>query len=143
METPLFQQEDLYQLIPQRPPIVMVDTLWYATDTTARTSLTIQPDNLFVSGGVMREPGLIEHIAQSVASFKGYETFRRQLPPQLGYIGEIKKCRIHLLPKVGSQLSTQVEVLAEAMGITLVAAQTYCTDTLVAECQMKLFIKRE
>ena len=143
MQNPLFQGEQLYKLIPQRPPIVMVDVLWDAVDTSAQTGLTILPTNIFVKDGVLREPGLIEHIAQSTAAFKGYDTFKRQLPPHLGYIGEIKKCAIHALPAVGTELHTRLQVIAEAVGITLIAAQTYAGEQLVAECQMKLFIKQD
>ena len=143
MKDPLFTGKDLYRLIPQRPPIVMVDTLWSATDTEAETGLHIDSHNIFVKNNLLREPGIIEHIAQSVAAFKGYDTFRRDLPPKLGYIGEIKKCMIHSLPQAGSELHTRLQVVAEAAGITLVAAQVVCDTKPVADCQMKLFIKTE
>ena len=137
--------EQLYKLIPQRPPIVMVDTLWYALDKEAETGLTVCQDNLFVSGGCLREPGLIEHIAQSAAAFAGYGTFVAGLEPRLGFIGEIKKCRINLLPEVGAVLRTHLSILGEAAGVTLLSAQTtidgQADAAVVAECQMKIFLK--
>ncbi len=139
----MFQNEQIYQLIPQRPPIVMVDTLWSATESGAETGLTIDESNIFVQNGVMREAGLIEHIAQSAAAYAGYSTFSQGLPPKLGFIGEIKSCKIHTLPAVGSQLRTEIKLMAEAAGVTLIAAETHVADTLVAECQMKIFIKED
>lgn len=148
----LFLNEELQNLLPQRPPIVMVDALYEASPTEALTGLTVQEDNIFVaphpevgspsvsSINCLKEPGLIEHIAQSAAAFKGYENALQHLPPQLGYIGEIKKCRIYRLPQVGSKLITHIAVLAEAAGITLVGATTKVEDEVVAECQMKIFI---
>ena len=60
----LFSGKQLYDLIPQRPPIVMVDALYSAGDSEAETGLRIGEDNMFVAEGRLREPGLIEHIAQ-------------------------------------------------------------------------------
>ncbi len=143
--------EQLYKLIPQRPPIVMVDKLFSASDTEAETGLLITENNMFVSKeengsgtnmDCLREPGIIEHIAQSAAAFAGYGTFSKGLPPKLGYIGEIKKCKIHLLPKVGNELVTDIHLVAEAAGVSLVEAHTRSGDMLVAECQMKIFLEQ-
>ena len=139
----MFSGEQIYQLIPQRPPIVMVDTLWSAAESSAETGLHVSADNLFVKDSVLWEPGLIEHIAQSSAAFAGYDTFIHGLAPRLGYIGEIKNCKIHSLPKVGTELRTRIRLIAEAVGVSLIAAETYVDDTLVAECQMKIFIKED
>ena len=100
----MYRAEQLYQLIPQRPPIVMVDVVWSATETEAETGLTVTADNIFVRNGHFREPGLIEHIAQSAAAFAGCGTFLRGEEPKLGFIGEIKDCVLNMLPEVGTQL---------------------------------------
>jgi predicted hotdog family 3-hydroxylacyl-ACP dehydratase len=119
----------------------MVDTLFEADDTSAKTGLTISADNIFCRGNHMQEAGLIEHIAQSAAAFAGYKTFKDGLPPKLGFIGEIKKCKINTLPQVGENLETTLKVLGEAAGITLVSAETVSNDTLITSCQMKIFIQ--
>ena len=97
---PLFTGEDIKKLIPQRPPIMMVDTFWEATDTDARTGLTIQHDNYFVQNGKFREPGLIEHIAQSASAFAGYGYFKQGKPAPIGYIGEINVCGMSMMGNV-------------------------------------------
>lgn len=133
--------EAIFQLIPQRPPIVMVDVVWSATDTEAETGLTIQEDNIFVRDGRFREPGLIEHIAQSAAAFAGYGTFVRGEEPKLGYIGEIKDCNLYVLPKVGDELRTTIQLVAEVGGIRLISAETKLKDEIVGNCTMKIFLK--
>lgn len=138
---PLFKGEEIFELIPQRAPIVMVDTLYEADDVSGKTGLTISEDNIFCRDNHMQEPGLIEHIAQSAAAFAGYKTFNDGLPPKLGFIGEIKKCKINTLPKAGESLTTNLKVLGEAAGITLVSAETFVSDTLIVSCQMKIFIQ--
>ena len=137
----IIRGKDIYQLIPQRSPIVMVDVVWSATDSGAETGLTIHDDNIFVRDGLFREPGLIEHIAQSAAAFAGYGTYIRGEEPRLGYIGEIKDCNFHDLPALGSELRTELKLIAEVKGISLVTAQTTCNGQPVADCQMKIFVK--
>jgi len=139
----IFRDESIYQLIPQRPPIVMVDVVWSATDEGAETGLTIREDNIFVQKGLFREPGLIEHIAQSAAAFAGYGTFVRGEQPKLGFIGEIKECIFHQLPRVGCELHTTIRMIAVVKGISLISAETTCEGQPVANCQMKIFIKED
>ena len=137
----MIQGTDIYQLIPQRPPIVMVDVVWSADETSAETGLTVKEDNIFVRNGRFREPGLIEHIAQSAAAFAGYGTFVRGEEPRLGYIGEIKDCTFAALPKVGDELHTTIRLMTEVGGIRLISAETKVKDAVVASCQMKIFLK--
>ncbi|MBP5562502.1 MAG: hydroxymyristoyl-ACP dehydratase [Bacteroidales bacterium] len=128
-------------LIPQRPPIVMVDVVWSADEQSADTGLTIQEDNIFVKDGLFREPGLIEHIAQSAAAFAGYGTFVRGEEPKLGFIGEIKDCVFNLMPPVGSELRTHIQLVTVIGGIRLINAEVRLKDELVATCVMKFFLK--
>lgn len=128
-------------LIPQRPPIVMVDVVWSADEQSADTGLTIQEDNIFVKDGLFRELGLIEHIAQSAAAFAGYGTFVRGEEPKLGFIGEIKDCVFNLMPPVGSELRTHIQLVTVIGGIRLINAEVRLKDELVATCVMKFFLK--
>lgn len=128
-------------LIPQRPPIVMVDVVWSADEQSADTGLTIQEDNIFVKDGLFREPGLIEHIAQSAAALAGYGTFVRGEEPKLGFIGEIKDCVFNLMPPVGSELRTHIQLVTVIGGIRLINAEVRLKDELVATCVMKFFLK--
>lgn len=141
MNEPILTGEGLYKLIPQRPPIVMVDSFFEADAESATTGLTILPDNIFCLDGQLQEPGLIEHVAQSAAAFAGYAPYTRGESPKLGFIGEVKKFKIMRLPEVSEQLVTTLKVLGEAAGVTLISAQTNAGEETVAICQMKIFIK--
>ena len=136
-----FRAADLFELIPQRPPIVLVDLLRNVTDSGAETGLTVQENNLFVRDGQFWEPGLIEHIAQSAAAFAGFKGYAAGEKPRLGYIGELKRFIFYARPSVGACLRTMLRVLGEAGGITLLAAETRVNEELVAEGQMKIFLE--
>ncbi len=139
----LLQGDEILKLIPQREPIVMVDKFGDLYEEGASSALTIREGNIFVQDGYLREPGLIEHVAQSAAAFAGYEAFQQNLPPRLGYIGEIKRCRISSLPQVGKELHTTLKILARVGGITLLGAEVEVMGKQVLECQMKIFLKDE
>lgn len=140
---PLLEGEEIYKLIPQRNPIVMVDTLFCADEEGAETGLHVQSGNIFCQGDVLSEPGLIEHVAQSAAAFAGYLPYTKGKTPKLGFIGEVKKFKITRLPKIGEFLHTRLKVLGEAAGVTLIAAETISEYELLATCQMKIFIKED
>ena len=142
-QKPLLMGEELYKLIPQRNPIVMVDTFFCAEEEGAETGLHVQSDNLFCEGGFLREPGMIEHVAQSAAAFAGYEPYMKGESPKLGFIGEVKKFKIVRLPKVGEFLHTYLRVLGEAAGVSLILAETKSDAEVLATCQMKIFIKED
>ena len=129
------------ELIPQREPMLMIDTFYDATETEADTGFTVTRDSLFCSDFGFEEPGLIEHIAQSASALAGYKAKSANEPPPLGFIGEVKKCRIHFLPKAGDELRTHIHILSELFGVSLLTAETKVNDKIAAQCQMKIFIK--
>ncbi|MBR1809827.1 MAG: hydroxymyristoyl-ACP dehydratase [Paludibacteraceae bacterium] len=143
MGKPLFQGEQIFELIPQRPPMVMIDSVLSVSKDAINTCLTVEESNLFVQDGYLSESGVIEHIAQSAAAMAGYGTYACGHEPRLGYIGEIKKCRFFSLPQVGQTVCTELNVLGEAAGVTLLSAVSRTEGMEVAECQMKIFLEQQ
>ena len=139
-EQVLARGEEIFRLIPQRPPMVMVDVLYSADETGGRTGLTVSSANVFCINGFLAEPGLIEHSAQSAAAFAGYRYFLAGEDPHVGLIGEIKTFRIARTPKAGETLKTNVNVIGEAMGMSLVETATFSGDEKIAGGQIKIFI---
>ena len=63
---------DIRELIPQRPPILLVDGLESVEGDTAVSTLTVRADNCFTDEeGVLSEAGVVEHIAQSASALAG------------------------------------------------------------------------
>ena len=88
---------DIQDLIPQRPPMVMIDKLTEAGEISAAGELKIHESNLFCENGLFRETGLIEFIAQTAAAFTGYRNKIRDQKVSEGYIGAVKNLVIHEL----------------------------------------------
>ena len=138
----LYQGEELFKLMPQRNPIVMVDKILDAEGDVAHTGLTVTDRNYFLEeDGGMGEPGLIEHIAQSASAFKGHKALLAGEPLPIGYIGEVKKFHCYVRPAVGDELTTTVTLGAEVNGVTLMTGETRCGEVLVADTQMKIFVE--
>ncbi|MDR1524789.1 MAG: hydroxymyristoyl-ACP dehydratase [Tannerella sp.] len=133
--------EGIKELIPQREPIIMVDAFYGATESEADTGLVVSDDNLFCSEGCFTEPGLVEHIAQSASAFAGYKAKIENKPAPVGFIGEIREFRIHFLPHTGDKLCTHICIITEALGVSLLTAETKVNGAVAARCRMKIFIK--
>ena len=138
----LYQGEELYKLMPQRDPIVMVDRILDAEGDVVHTGLAVTDRNYFIEeDGRMAEPGLIEHIAQSASAFKGHKALLAGEPLPIGYIGEVKKFHCYVRPAVGDELVTTITLGAEVNGVTLMTGETRCGEVLVADTQMKIFVE--
>lgn len=135
--------DDILKLIPQRPPIVMVDSFFGIEEDRSYSGLTVTADNIFCEAGKLQETGLIEHIAQSAAARIGYLYTQKGEEVPLGFIGSVDKLKVYSLPEIGMKLFTEITVVQEVFDITLIAAQVKVGEELMAECRMKIFIKKE
>lgn len=129
---------DILTLIPQRRPFVMVDRLLSFDETESSTDFVIKEDNIFCKDGLFLETGIMENIAQTCAARIGYININNNESVKIGVIGSIKDLIITKLPKVGTTLVTKVKVLSEVFAITLVEAEVYDNDELIAKCEMKI-----
>ncbi len=134
---------DIKKLIPQRSPIMMVDELLCVNGDEASCQLTVRKDNFFIDeDGLMAEPGLIEHIAQSASAFAGYRAIEAgATEPPVGYIGEVKNFHLYKRPNIGDILITTITMGPEVEGITIIRGETKCGNDVIADTQMKIFVK--
>ena len=142
MQTVLVQKENIKEYIPQKDPIVLIDTIDYCEDALTKTSFKIEANHVFVKNGYLQEAGLIENIAQTAAAKAGYEVKKHGLEPLLGFIGAVKDLKIYNLPAVGEILTTSVEVKMEIMGVTLIYGTSEVNGKKMAECEMKIVIQK-
>jgi predicted hotdog family 3-hydroxylacyl-ACP dehydratase len=132
---------EIQELIPQRPPMIMIDRLTYADDRLARGSLHISPSNIFCENGHLREPGLIEFIAQTAAAFTGYRNRFNTTGVTEGYIGAIKNLSISELPKVNAGIQSEIILENEIVGFTIVTGKVFYENRVIAECEMRILGK--
>jgi len=133
----LANQDKVLNLIPQKSPFVMVDELMNYSENKLRSRFTIQSANLFFYKNFFIESGIIENMAQSVALHTGYQFFLRNEIAPAGYIGSINKVEINRLPILGEVLETEISILQEFMGVTLVDIEVMINGEVIAKGQMK------
>jgi len=134
---PILDRDFVGNLIPQKFPFVMVDKVLAFDENFITSGFTVEETNIFTENSIFQEAGLIEHMAQSVALYTGYQFFLKQEPAPTGYIGSIKSIEIFQLPKVNDNLITKVNVLQEFAGITLVDISVLLNEVEIARGQMK------
>jgi len=128
----------LKELIPQRPPFVMIDRLVSCDMVVTVTELEVREDNIFVADGRLTAEGLMENIAQTCAARMGYINLSRGEKVKIGVIGAVNSFDIFQTPQVGERIVTTIEVIEELFQITLVKAVVKCDEMILAEAKMKI-----
>ncbi|MEO5998544.1 MAG: 3-hydroxyacyl-ACP dehydratase [Chitinophagaceae bacterium] len=131
---------NILSLIPQRPPFVMIDSLLFKDEKLTRTGFEVREGNIFVKEGVLREPGLVENIAQTAAASAGQTSKVENKPVSVGYIGAINNLQIFSLPKIKDIIITEISIVTQVFNVTLIAGKIYHNDELLAQCEMKIFL---
>lgn len=141
IKLPISDKSFIENLIPQKFPFVMVSELADYAENYLISGFEIKESAIFVQDGIFQASGLIEHQAQSVALHTGYRYYLSGKEAPTGYIGAIKHFEAEALPKVGSRLKTEVTIINEIMGVTLVNIITKLNDITIASSQMKTVVK--
>ena len=132
---------EILELIPQRPPVVLVDRFGGIDgEGVSHTEFVVPSSCLFCEEGRLTECGLIEHMAQSAAARAGWLARQRGRDVALGYIGSVGRFRVAAFPPAGSRLETTIRVVQEVFNVSLVKA-TICVDgEVAAEGELKIFL---
>ncbi|MDB4285717.1 hydroxymyristoyl-ACP dehydratase [bacterium] len=136
----ILEGKEMLELIPQRPPMVMIDRLEDHGEDTTVTSLLVSPDNLFFEEGKLKEPALVEAIAQTAAARVGYICKGLNKIPPIGYIAAVSRLKIYGLPDEGDRIFMEVKVESQVLQFTLIKGKVTCGERLLAECEMKIFL---
>lgn len=129
---------DIREVLPQRPPMLMVGRMVSYEEPSMVTELTVGEDNIFLEDGRLLSSGIVENMAQSSAARIGYiNKYILHLPVKVGYIGAVRNLRIFRNPGAGETLTTTVTALQEVFGITLVDAVVRVGEEVVASATLK------
>ena len=132
--------QNIQDLIPQRPPFVMIDKLLHSDEKHTITGFRVNEGNIFVENGEFREPGLIENIAQTAAAGAGYKSRFSNDRVAVGYIGSIRKLEIFALPKINDELITEISIEDRVFNVIVISGRACCNDKIMAQCEIKIFI---
>jgi predicted hotdog family 3-hydroxylacyl-ACP dehydratase len=135
----LVNEQQITEFIPQKPPFVMVGSLMECNDESCTSQLLIRQENIFCKDGIFSEPGLIENIAQTAALHAGWQAKQQNKEVKKGFIGAVKRLKIHSLPKVNDVLTTRISFLSNVMNASIIKGVTKVKGKVKTECEMTIF----
>jgi predicted hotdog family 3-hydroxylacyl-ACP dehydratase len=125
-------------LIPQRPPFVMVDRVLSCNPADAVIEFTVREDNIFLDDNLLAPAGMIENMAQACAARMGCINREHNESIKLGFIGDIRDCQILRQPRCHEVLCTHVHIVEEVFNLTLASVTTQVGDEVIASARVKI-----
>ena len=129
---------NVLDLLPQRPPFIMIDRLVFSDEVVTTTKFLVRSDNIFMEGDVLNACALVENIAQTCAARMGYINYVNHEKVRIGFIGSVRNLNILRPVRLGELLTTSIEVKEEVMQLTLVEASVKVGDETVVTAEMKI-----
>lgn len=129
---------DVLDLLPQRPPFIMIDRLVFFDEVVTTTEFLVSSNHIFMEGDVLNPCALVENIAQTCAARMGYINYINHEKVRIGFIGSIRNLNILRPVRLGELLTTSIEVKEEVMQLTLVDAIVKVGDETVVTAEMKI-----
>jgi predicted hotdog family 3-hydroxylacyl-ACP dehydratase len=129
---------DVLDLLPQRPPFIMIDKLVFSDEVVTTTKFLVRSDNIFMEGDVLNACALVENIAQTCAARMGCINYVNHEKVRIGFIGSVRNLNILRPVRLGELLTTSIEVKEEVMQLTLVEASVRVGDETVVTAEMKI-----
>lgn len=127
----------LKDLLPQKPPFIMIDRLVSSDDTYSVAELEIREDNVFFDNGCLLASGLVENIAQTCAAGIGFKNISKGGSVKLGVIGAVSNFNVTRLPRKGERITTTVKFVEEVFQMTMFDAVVSCGETKLAKATIK------
>jgi radical SAM protein with 4Fe4S-binding SPASM domain len=128
-------------LIPQRAPMKMVNTLLFVGERTAEVETLITRENPFLDDQQNLEPAAcMEIIAQAAAAHNGFRTRHLAAQPE-GFLLGAKQLKITGTARCGDRLRTTVYKEAKLGEFGVIRGSVYNGDQCIAEGEIKVFHK--
>lgn len=134
------EKVNILELIPQRAPFIMVDSLIGIGQQSATSVFMVTEENILVKDGFLQESGIMENIAQTAAAMQGYRMHEGGEEIRHGYIGGIKNLAIYSLPSVGDRLTTVIYEMHHVWNAIVLQGEVMIGEQKIASCEMKVFI---
>jgi predicted hotdog family 3-hydroxylacyl-ACP dehydratase len=138
---PLALPMDAERLIPHRPPMRLVDRLLSFEDGGGLTESRLPAGSVLAGeDGAVDPVALVELIAQSYATVKGYDDRVHGRPVAEGFLVGIRKLRIPGKAFAGDRLLTSVKTVGTFEGFAVVEGAVARDGETIASGTMKLWI---
>lgn len=131
---------NIQELLPQKPPFIMVDRLVSLDDKTVTTEFEIREDNIFLNDGYLLASGIIENIAQTCAAGIGYKNKGNSESVKIGVIGALNNFNISRPPRKDEKITTIVSFVGEVAQMIMFDAIVKFGDEELATASIRTAI---
>jgi predicted hotdog family 3-hydroxylacyl-ACP dehydratase len=142
MNLPISGQK-LINLIPQKPPFVLVSTLQQVSNAHAVSTFVFDQKHPLCSEGKLTVAGLMENIAQTAAAKMGYECNLQNKKIPIGFIGDVRDFSFTKLPVVGEEIETEIIITNQIFDVSIITGSVKLNGEEIANCKMKIFVEPE
>lgn len=142
MKLPIIGQ-NLIDLIPQKPPFVLISSLQQVSETHSITTFKFDESHVLCSAGKLTVAGMMENIAQTAAAKMGYEfsLLGKKIP--VGFIGDVRDFSFTKLPVVGEEIETEIIITNQIFDVSIITGSIKLNGEEIAHCKMKIFVEPE
>jgi predicted hotdog family 3-hydroxylacyl-ACP dehydratase len=131
---------NLLELLPQRPPMVMIDELTHCDQTSATAVKTFSKHDYGAAEEGVLEPALIECLAQTMAAAYGLIARSAGEAPAIGMLVGVSNFRFHRRAAIGKILELSTSLLKRLGPLSLIKGSIRQDGVLIAEGELKFFV---
>ncbi len=136
----MFLPVDAAQLVPHKPPMLMIDRLLEVRERASVSEMTVLEDMLFVGrDGKLDEASYPEIMSQAIAAQEGFRKLGSRNPQQEGFLLGIKNLEIPGSAKVGDVLRISMFKVAKYGDFGIIHGEVKKGDTVIARGELKVF----
>jgi 3-hydroxymyristoyl/3-hydroxydecanoyl-(acyl carrier protein) dehydratase len=135
LPTPLITYPDILNFLPQRKPMVMVDTYYGLIDEEAYTSFYITNDNILLDGINFTEIGIMDFLAQSgivqMGNMIKHTDFQNE--SKIAVISQFKEFKFYNNAKIEETIYGKIKKIYSNSYLAILKAVAFTETTLLME----------
>ena len=133
----------LIELIPQKPPFVLIGALLSVSENNSVTTFLINENHVLCNNDKLTAAGLMENIAQTAAAKMGYECDLEGKKIPIGFIGDVRDFSFIKLPSVAEEIETEITITHKIFEVSMIKGVVKLNGEVIASCTMKIFVEPE
>ncbi len=135
--------QKLIDLIPQKPPFVLISALLAVSESNSVTSFVFDEKHVLCTNGKLTVAGLMENMAQTAAVKMGYECniLGKKIP--IGFIGDVRDFSFTKLPSAGEEIETEITITNQIFDVSMITGSIKLNGEEIANGKMKIFVEPE
>ncbi len=136
----MFLPVDAGQLVPHKPPMLLIDRLLEIRERASLSEMTVREDMVFVGkDGTLDNASYPEIISQAIAAQEGFRKLGSRNPHQEGFLLGIKNLEIFGSAHIGDTLRISVLKVAKYGDFGIIRGEVKNNDTVIARGEVKVW----